>query len=82
MPDLVGLTRTEASQLLRTMGLVFWVETAGQPLDDIVVGQTPEPGVHLSSGAEVIIRARCLAAPCPTNPAGTLIYDPCSCDFR
>jgi beta-lactam-binding protein with PASTA domain len=82
MPSLIGLTRNDASDRLDDIGVEYFVDPAGPPLDDTVIGQRPKPGTPLSARHRVVIVVRCQPAPCPSPAKGESIYDPCSCATR
>jgi hypothetical protein len=82
VPELTGLSRSDASKLLGELGVTYFVVPAGPPLDDTVVDQKPQPGTPLKGLKKVVIFARCQAAPCPSPAKGEILYDPCSCSTR
>lgn len=81
MPDLVGLSRSQAAERLDHLGLLFEVVATGPPGDGTVVGQNPAAGTPLPASAVVRLVVRCVPAPCPSPLHGT-IFDPCTCEAR
>jgi hypothetical protein len=80
VPDVQGLTTTEADRVLIGVGLLLQVTTEGGD-DALVLSQSPQPGTVVDPGTTVTVRARCYPAPCPSPVEGT-IYDPCTCASR
>jgi hypothetical protein len=81
VPDLIGMSRTEAEAAIEAAGLLPVVATAEGEQDD-VISQTPAVGERVEPGHEVTILVRCPAAPCPYPGEGETIYDPCGCLHR
>jgi hypothetical protein len=83
---LVGLTRVRAIETLLQLGLNVRVLPLGKPpraaREDEVARQIPFPGSAVVPGAEVLIGAYCVPAPCPSPDEGETIYDPCTCATR
>lgn len=82
VPDVVGLMKAQAEERLVELDLRWTVAGAGPPADNTVVEQSPPPGTPIADVEEVILRVRCVPAPCPSPPAGEEIYDVCTCATR
>jgi hypothetical protein len=85
-PALVGLSRVRAIETVLSLGLNVRVLPLGRPPQnkrkDEVARQVPFAGSDVVPGAEVLIGAYCLPAPCPSPAEGETIYDPCTCATR
>jgi hypothetical protein len=86
VPALVGLSRVRAIETVLSLGLNVRVLPLGKPPNsskkDEVARQVPFPGSGVALGAEVLIGAYCLPAPCPSPDEDETIYDPCTCATR
>lgn len=82
VPNLVGLNKDEAVRIVDDLNVPYFVKPLGPPLDNSVIGQRPDPGTPLSETRSIVLQVRCAAAPCPSPPAGTVIFDPCTCATR
>lgn len=82
LPDFVGTKKADAERILRELDLEFFIDPAGPPYDDLVVGQDPSAGVTVEASSQVVLSVRCQPAPCPSPEKGKSIYDPCSCAAR
>ena len=82
VPDLVGLMKAQAEERLVELDLRWTVAGAGPPADNTVIEQSPPPGTPIADVEEVILRVRCVPAPCPSPPAEEEIYDVCTCATR
>jgi hypothetical protein len=82
VPDLSGLTTTEADQELQGMGLLLEVMTATGGDDHTILAQSPAAGTAAEVGSIVTVTARCSPAPCPFPGESREIYDPCTCASR
>lgn len=82
VPDVRGLPREWAELVLTSAGLLPVVNPVGPPNDDVVVAQSPVPGVDLPKSSNVQIEVRCVPVPCSPPRLGQIIFDPCSCATR
>jgi hypothetical protein len=86
VPALVGLSRVRAIETILQLGLNVRVLPLGRPpkeaKEDEVAQQIPFAGSGVLPGAEVLIGAYCVPAPCPSPNEGETIYDPCTCAIR
>ena len=85
VPNLVGCSKAGGERLLARLGISFNVEPSGAGLNDdgAITGQQPGPGNVVRIGrSNVVLRERCLPAPCPSPAPGLEIYDPCTCAAR
>lgn len=82
LPDLVGTSKAAAERRLASLGLLYVIDPVGTPFDDRVVGQRPAAGTPLEEVDEMVLEVRCQPAPCPSPPAGEVIFDPCTCASR
>ena len=58
MPDVTGITVSEASKILKELGLDFSIEKQNQEEnqeENIVIEQLPKKGIQINAGAKVII---------------------------
>jgi hypothetical protein len=81
VPDVRGVTTTEADRTLQGAGLLLQVDPVGGS-DSVVIDQSPEPGAPVPADSTVLVQARCYPAPCPFPGEGKVIYDPCTCAAR
>jgi hypothetical protein len=84
VPDVVGCSKAQGEAILRARGLLFRVHPVGDVShhDGLIVGQDPPSNRVVAEGTEVILRERCLPAPCPMPSPRIDIYDYCTCASR
>lgn len=77
VPKVTGITRESAAAELSKLGLVIGEVTqlgpVGDPLNGVVLGQTPEPGTQLRPGDVVNLTVRRAQTPPPTLPPTTTV---------
>jgi hypothetical protein len=78
----VGVDRPQAETLLENRGLYVRIDARRVSGTDAVLAQRPRPDVRIPTHSLVVLRVDCTPAPCPAPPAGTTIFDPCSCAYR
>ncbi len=82
VPDLRGLTESQARQAVESLGLVLNVSASRQPVTDaaqdgVVVNQVPNPGLTVSKGSTVTITlGQYQAPPTTTVPPTTTTAPP------
>lgn len=76
LPKLTGMKQTEAVAELTKLGVILGEVTqtgpVGDPLDGVVMAQSPDPGTQVRSGDVVAVTVRRAAVPPPTLPPTTL----------
>jgi len=75
LPKVTGLKRADATAELSKLGLIIGEVTqtgaVADPLDGVVLSQSPDPGTELRAGDVVTVTVRRAAVPPPTLPPTT-----------
>lgn len=76
LPKVTGLKRADATAELSKLGLIIGEVTqtgaVADPLDGVVLSQSPDPGTELRAGDVVTVTVRRAAVPPPTLPPTTV----------
>lgn len=76
LPKVTGLKRADAAAELSKLGLIIGEVTqtgaVADPLDGVVLSQSPDPGTELRAGDVVTVTVRRAAVPPPTLPPTTV----------
>ncbi len=77
LPKVTGLKRADATAELSKLGLIIGEVTqtgaVADPLDGVVLSQSPDPGTELRAGDVVTVTVRRAAVPPPTLPPTTTV---------